>query len=71
MGNSIETSELATIAARWARRYRLDDQIESALRIEAALAAAGYCRSCGRPLSDPVSVARGVGPDCDRRERLR
>lgn len=22
------------------------------------------CSDCGRPLEDPASVARGVGPDC-------
>lgn len=24
------------------------------------------CGRCGRPLTDPVSVARGIGPDCRR-----
>lgn len=29
-----------------------------------ALRAAGRCSICGRPLKDPASIARGVGPDC-------
>jgi hypothetical protein len=27
------------------------------------------CRDCGRELSDPASVARGVGPDCFQARR--
>lgn len=25
---------------------------------------AGTCRRCGRPLSDPTSIAAGIGPEC-------
>lgn len=24
----------------------------------------GACGKCGRPLTDPVSIARGIGPEC-------
>lgn len=37
--------------------------------VEAELARRGACRACGRPLSDPESVSRGVGPDCAARGR--
>lgn len=37
--------------------------------VEAELARRGACRACGRPLSDPESVRRGVGPDCAARGR--
>ena len=35
----------------------------------------GKCGCCGRPLTDPVSIERGIGPDCwsryqDRLEKL-
>ncbi len=26
------------------------------------------CSRCGRPLSDPASVAAGIGPECKERE---
>lgn len=32
--------------------------------LEAALAGACRCSRCGRALRDPVSVARGIGPEC-------
>jgi len=28
------------------------------------LGAAGFCAVCGRALSDPLSVSRGIGPEC-------
>lgn len=27
------------------------------------------CNRCGRPLTDPVSVARGMGPECAARDK--
>jgi Family of unknown function (DUF6011) len=53
--------------ARIARWYRANGRTELAEAIEQELAATGRCRICGRPLSDPVSVERGVGPDCAAR----
>lgn len=33
-------------------------------RLEGMLKAADRCRHCGRPLEDPVSIARGIGSTC-------
>jgi hypothetical protein len=30
-----------------------------------------YCRRCGRLLTDPVSVARGIGPECIKKGPIR
>lgn len=54
-------SKLARQAAYWRAHGRLD----VAERIEAELVAAGRCRRCGRLLTDPESVSRGIGPDCE------
>lgn len=35
-----------------------------ALRARIAVLAAGRCRQCRRVLTDPESVARGLGSDC-------
>ncbi len=45
-----------------ARHDAMADVVAEALRAE------GRCERCGRRLTDPVSVERGVGPDCARRE---
>ena len=50
--------------ARYAAYYRQRGQDDSAELLEARLVGAGRCKRCGRELSDPVSVERGVGPDC-------
>ena len=42
------------------------DQVEERVAIEAALSTAARCSECGRALEDPVSVVRGIGPDCAR-----
>jgi hypothetical protein len=47
--------------ARWQRLHGHD---EAAGRLEALLVEAGRCHRCGRLLTDPVSVERGVGPEC-------
>jgi hypothetical protein len=60
------------VTARWqpkklaerAARLRDVGRPDDAAQVERILAAAGHCKHCGRPLSDPVSVERGVGPDC-------
>ncbi len=49
--------ETAKAEGRW-------EDAEEAARL---LALHRRCRSCGRPLSDPVSVDRGIGPECERR----
>lgn len=45
---------------------QLDDQLAMYARVEKAFAEVGRCSICGRELSDPVSVARGIGGDCFR-----
>lgn len=37
--------------------------------LEVALAAVDRCQRCGAALSDPVSVRRGVGPECVKHGR--
>ena len=51
-----------------ARYWRLAGHTDTAERIEAELVAAGRCRRCGRTLTDPDSVSRGIGPDCASKE---
>jgi hypothetical protein len=50
--------------ARAIAYHRLHGRDDLADAFEAELALAGRCRRCGRALSDPESVRRGVGPDC-------
>jgi hypothetical protein len=57
-------------AAAAARYYRERGDLQRAEALEDGLRAAGRCQDCGRRLSDPVSVAAGIGPDC-RAKRAR
>lgn len=50
----------ATIAAA----CRARGEHPRADQLHAALVALMYCANCGRPLADPVSIERGIGPDC-------
>lgn len=45
-------------------RQLAEDYEEAGDALEAILRKKTRCRECGRGLDDPVSVARGVGPDC-------
>ena len=45
-------------------RQLAEDYEEAGDVLEAILTKQARCRACGRALEDPVSVARGVGPDC-------
>ena len=54
------------MAAR-AAWYRLNGRADEAVRLEEALVAVGRCRRCGRTLTDPDSLSRGIGPDCIKR----
>jgi hypothetical protein len=47
--------------AQW---YRERGDVYTAGRLEAKLVAVGRCKRCGRGLTDPTSVDRGIGPDC-------
>lgn len=47
-----------------ARYWWANGRPERARQIESELYKAGRCRQCGRKLSDPLSLARGTGPEC-------
>jgi hypothetical protein len=49
--------------------YRRTDQHALAHYWEDQLAKAGRCKRCGRLLTEPVSVERGIGPECVKKER--
>ncbi len=51
-------------AARLAADCRGRGDHPHADRLHAALVALMFCASCGRPLTDPLSIDRGIGPDC-------
>ena len=51
-------------AAKLAEQARARGDHPHADELHAALIALMYCANCGRPLVDPVSIERGIGPDC-------
>jgi Family of unknown function (DUF6011) len=51
-------------AAKLAADYRSRGEDPRADRLHDALVALMYCANCGRPLADPASIERGIGPDC-------
>jgi hypothetical protein len=51
-------------AARLAEEARARGDHPHAEALHAALVALMYCANCGRPLVDPQSIDRGIGPDC-------
>lgn len=51
-------------AARLAAECRARGDHPHAEKLHAALVALMFCANCGRPLVDPVSIDRGIGPDC-------
>lgn len=51
-------------AARLAKSARDRGDQPHADKLHAALVALMFCGNCGRPLEDPVSISRGIGPDC-------
>lgn len=51
-------------AAELAAQCRARGDHPHADKLHAALAALMFCANCGRPLVDPVSIDRGIGPDC-------
>lgn len=66
------TQRMSPATARRFLRWALTDPDSPATRrriesLRAGLHAAGFCRECGRTLSDPHSVEVGIGPDCRRR----
>ena len=51
-------------AARLAAERRERGDHPHAERLHTALVRLMFCANCGRPLQDPVSIDRGIGPDC-------
>lgn len=45
-------------------RYVFDHLRSKRLPPKAAIWHEGACGRCGRPLTDPESIARGIGPEC-------
>ena len=54
-------------AAKLAEKARARGDQPHADKLQAALVALMFCANCGRPLADPVSIERGIGPDCWQR----
>lgn len=51
--------------ARSVGDHRVAQQLDaSADQFAAALRHMSRCQCCGRRLTDPVSITRGIGPDC-------
>jgi len=51
-------------AAKLAEECRAHGDHPHADKLHAALVALMFCANCGRPLNDPLSIDRGIGPDC-------
>jgi len=51
-------------AAKLAEQCRARGDHPHANKLQTALVALMFCANCGRPLVDPVSIDRGIGPDC-------
>jgi hypothetical protein len=51
-------------AAQLAEDCRARGDHPHAARPHAALVALMFCANCGRPLTDPLSIDRGIGPGC-------
>ena len=51
-------------AAQLAADARARGDHPHANKLHTALTALMHCANCGRPLTDPPSIARGIGPDC-------
>lgn len=51
-------------AARLAAECRARGDSPHAGQLEGALVELMHCAACGRPLEDPRSIGRGIGPDC-------
>ena len=53
----------AYVAFDWFLRKVLDEN-EAGINAQAEFWHEGKCGRCGRPLTDPESIARGIGPIC-------
>jgi len=62
--SSVSETELARRRREVAAHEHLEKELKRAgLRVRRN-PVRGYCVLCGMPLSDPVSLERGIGPDC-------
>jgi hypothetical protein len=65
-----EARKLAQVRKLTARLARMesfgrgDDPLAERLREQIATRLVGRCRECHRALSDPDSLAAGIGPEC-------
>jgi hypothetical protein len=50
--------------AETAARLRAVGRVERAEMLERQLVALGRCKHCGRKLTDPISIERGIGSTC-------
>jgi hypothetical protein len=55
------TPRRAALHARWYRAQGRDDEAKV---LEDYNTARGHCRCCGRRLTNPLSIALGIGPEC-------
>lgn len=51
-------------AAQLAADARARGDHPHADKLHTVLVALMHCANCGRPLTDPLSIGRGIGPDC-------
>jgi hypothetical protein len=59
-----ERRQVGTMLDAGARATGSIPPTEEAEALEAALEELDRCRRCGTELTDPVSIRRGLGPDC-------
>ena len=60
-------AKVATLKARIAKleqHGRGDEPLAEMLREQVAVRLVGRCKECHRTLTDPSSVAGGIGPEC-------
>ena len=62
--DAVFTEHYPRKAAKLAKTCRERGDHPHAEKLHAALVALMFCANCGRPLADPVSIDRGIGPDC-------
>jgi len=60
-GSKVSGQALSAVAIGWALRLIWAGK---SLPAPSKLLHAGKCGRCGRPLTDPISVQSGIGPDC-------
>jgi hypothetical protein len=71
LGEYLDVDPVKVYAENWPRKAaklaaaaRARGDHPHAGQLHAALVALMFCANCGRPLNDPLSIGRGIGPDC-------